>query len=134
MTITIFFLAVILLFLAFMTITASSIRTSLPKNFMDPRPLVSVIVVAKDEEPFLPACLDALDKLDYPSEKVDFVLVNDRSSDRTGILMERFVSTHSNAAYINVHADTAGYTGKIHGLIQGIRKSGGVCKPWNVVS
>ncbi|MBN1835758.1 MAG: glycosyltransferase [Spirochaetales bacterium] len=54
---------------------------------------VSVIVVAKDEEASLPGLLASLETQTVQGFEV--VLVNDRSRDSTGALMERFRESHS---------------------------------------
>jgi cellulose synthase/poly-beta-1,6-N-acetylglucosamine synthase-like glycosyltransferase len=53
-----------------------------------PRLPVSVVVVAKDEEQWLPQLLDSLASQTLPGFEV--ILVDDRSTDATGQIMERF--------------------------------------------
>jgi glycosyltransferase involved in cell wall biosynthesis len=50
-------------------------------------PRVSIIVPARNEERDIEQCLDSLLKLDYDNYEV--IAVNDRSTDRTGEIMER---------------------------------------------
>lgn len=52
--------------------------------------IISVCVVAYNEEKALPALLDCIKKQDYPHEKMEVVLIDSMSSDRTREIMERF--------------------------------------------
>jgi len=46
-------------------------------------PEITVLIVAHNEEKSIRACLRAIDEQDYPMERVEVVLVDDRSTDRT---------------------------------------------------
>ncbi|HUT63897.1 MAG TPA: glycosyltransferase [Anaerolineae bacterium] len=46
-------------------------------------PMVSVIVCARNEEGNIHRCLDSLRRLDYPRDKLEILLVDDESEDRT---------------------------------------------------
>jgi cellulose synthase/poly-beta-1,6-N-acetylglucosamine synthase-like glycosyltransferase len=50
-------------------------------------PSVTVVVAACNEQASLSVLLEHLDRLDYPPEKLSFVLVSDGSTDRTAALM-----------------------------------------------
>ena len=88
-------------------------------------PPVSVIVVGRDEEKSLPGCLASLERLDYPSDKLDVVLVNDRSTDATGSMMEAFALERPNVHTVHVTRRIEGFTGKTYGLIRGVDQSRG---------
>ncbi len=53
----------------------------------DPAPAVSIIIAAKDEEPVIERCIRTLLDQDYPD--FELIAVNDRSSDRTGAILDR---------------------------------------------
>lgn len=53
------------------------------------QPPVSVIVCAHNEEHNLPACIKHLKAQIYPAAKIEFILVNDRSTDKTGLIMQQ---------------------------------------------
>src|SRR5256885_7342501 len=55
-------------------------------------PRVSIIVPARNEEESVEQCLRSLLALDYDNYEV--VAVNDRSTDRTGEIMERVAASH----------------------------------------
>lgn len=46
-------------------------------------PTVSVLVAARNEERHLPDCLRALREQDYPAERIEFLIADDHSTDRT---------------------------------------------------
>lgn len=56
-------------------------------------PRVSIIVPARNEEETIEQCLRSLLALDYDNYEV--IAVNDRSTDRTGEIMERVASSHT---------------------------------------
>jgi cellulose synthase/poly-beta-1,6-N-acetylglucosamine synthase-like glycosyltransferase len=108
--------------LAIITALGNGIR---PQSKLTDFPLVSIVIVAKDEAKFLPACLESLAKLSYPKDKLEIMLVDDRSEDATYELMQNFVNGHSNAKILRMETVPSGYTGKTNGLIQGIGKCNG---------
>ncbi len=59
------------------------------------RPPVSVIVCAHNEEENLPDCISRLQAQSYPAEAIEFILVNDRSTDATEALMQNAVRRDS---------------------------------------
>lgn len=78
-------------------------------------PRVSILIAARNEEEALPATLDSLLKLDYPS--YDIVLVDDASSDRTGVIADehaRRAGTKGRLKVIHNRELPAGWSGKVH--------------------
>ncbi len=53
---------------------------------------VSVVLCARDEEHNLPATLLALEQQDYPTDLIEFILIDHNSSDRTYQLFSEFVA------------------------------------------
>jgi cellulose synthase/poly-beta-1,6-N-acetylglucosamine synthase-like glycosyltransferase len=88
------FLLSLLWILCFKNHTATLSSNTLPK--------VTVLVACRDEAENLPSCLKALDGLLYPSEKLQFILGNDSSSDRTQALLGDWVGTRPNAILVEV--------------------------------
>jgi len=116
--------AVMVLYAVFIAVPAIGLSKAVQRR-ENSEPSVSVIVVAKDEEESLPSCLESLGSLDYPPEKLEWILVNDRSSDATGILMRAFTDGRPRARVVSVEDLTEIRTGKTNGLIHGIRAAGG---------
>ena len=61
-----------------------------PKVEENDLPDVSVIVAARNEEENILRCLKSLDKLEYPEDKLQIILVDDRSNDNTGNIIDNF--------------------------------------------
>lgn len=68
-------------------------------NFL---PGISVLVSARNEEQHLPGLLAAFDRLDYPPERLHFVLVDDGSCDATGRLQTQWAAARPNATVLRL--------------------------------
>lgn len=119
------FLLISLFFYACLaTITAMGNRMR-PQSQLSEFPPVSIVIVAKDEANYLPDCLDTLSELSYPKDKLEIILVDDRSKDATYTLMCQFANRNSHAKTIRMETVPPDYTGKTNGLIHGIGKCTG---------
>jgi cellulose synthase/poly-beta-1,6-N-acetylglucosamine synthase-like glycosyltransferase len=59
----------------------------LPDNL----PSISVIVAARNEKDNILECMESLSNLEYPEGKMEIIIVNDRSTDNTGEIIEDFI-------------------------------------------
>jgi glycosyltransferase involved in cell wall biosynthesis len=87
---------------------------------------VSIIVPARNEEEHIEQTLANLLQLDY--ENYEVIAVNDRSTDRTGHLMDRFVASadaHGRLRVIHVEALPLGWLGKTHAMWIAARQARG---------
>ena len=75
---------------------------------------VTVIVPARNEEQKVAACLQSLLAQDYPNIRI--VMVDDRSTDGTGLVMDRY--TGPNAAKLAIAELPQGWLGKTHAMAQ----------------
>lgn len=91
----------------------------------DTVPTVSIIVPARNEEINIGDCLTGLAGLNYPAEKLQIIVVNDRSSDRTGEIVDRFIARYPNMEQIHGQPLPEGWTGKSHGCWQGANQARG---------
>jgi cellulose synthase/poly-beta-1,6-N-acetylglucosamine synthase-like glycosyltransferase len=66
-------------------------RKRFPRLAESELPTATVIVAARNEEQNILRCLESLDKLEYPEGKLEIVIVDDKSTDRTGELVEQFI-------------------------------------------
>lgn len=82
-------------------------------------PTVSIIVPARNEEINIGDCLAGLAGLNYPDEKLQIIVVNDHSSDRTGEIVDGFIAQHPNTEQIHGQPLPEGWTGKSYGCWQG---------------
>ncbi|TNE69257.1 glycosyltransferase [bacterium] len=60
------------------------------KGIYDTLPKVSVVVSARNEEVDIADCLESLIALEYPKDKLQLILVNDRSTDRTAEIIQEY--------------------------------------------
>lgn len=72
---------------------------------IDNFPFVSIVVPARDEENNILMCLDSIFKSEYPKDKFEIIVVNDRSNDKTRQYVESYVSNNINLRLINIEND-----------------------------
>ncbi|MDZ7342991.1 MAG: glycosyltransferase [candidate division KSB1 bacterium] len=65
-------------------------------------PTISLVVCARNEEHRLPRLLRALARQQYPLEKLEICLVDDRSTDRTDEIIENFAIRHANVIHVRI--------------------------------
>ncbi len=80
-----------------------------PVNDAD-APRVSVIVAARNEARKIEAALQSVLKQDYPNLEV--IVVNDRSTDETGAILDRLAQTNSRLRVVPLRELPAGWLGK----------------------
>jgi cellulose synthase/poly-beta-1,6-N-acetylglucosamine synthase-like glycosyltransferase len=88
-------------------------------------PFISVIVAARNEELNIGACIDSLLKLDYPREKLEIIIINDRSTDKTGDVVKSYASKNPALVYMETEASQSRLKGKTGALNQAIGRSKG---------
>jgi len=88
-------------------------------------PDISVIVCAYNEEEALGRCLESLDGLDYPRNKLEILLVDDESGDRTRSILEEVARRNGNARVLSTSGEPRKYPGKQRPLELGIRHAKG---------
>ena len=77
-------------------------------------PLVSVIVAAKDEQDNIRACLESL--IDQEYDNYEIIVVNDRSSDETGIIIDQLSDDHEIITALHVEHLPDDWMGKNHAM------------------
>ena len=59
-------------------------------------PFVTVLLPCRNEADNLPDCLKALENLDYPSEKIRFLVADDDSEDETASILKQWTTKLEN--------------------------------------
>jgi glycosyltransferase involved in cell wall biosynthesis len=59
-------------------------------NIMDNFPLISIIITTKNEEKNISNCLNSIKNQTYPIEKIEFIVVDNNSSDKTVKIVKNF--------------------------------------------
>lgn len=92
------------------------------RNFPEESRL-SVVVPARDEELELEYALSSLLEQDY--QDLEVVLVNDRSTDRTGEIVEEFARNRRDVEVVHVQQLPEGWLGKNYAIHSGVQHTGG---------
>lgn len=77
-------------------------------------PRVSLVFTARNEGATLGAAVPTMLALDYPD--LEFIVINDRSEDDTGAILDGFAKKDPRLRVIHVTELTPGWLGKTHGL------------------
>ena len=88
-------------------------------------PIVSIIICAKDEEESIEQCIISLLNLNYPPEKIEVILVNDRSIDRTREIMLQYTSKYPSLKYFEITGQQGKLKGKTNALAQALKHATG---------
>ncbi|MCB0366276.1 MAG: glycosyltransferase [Bdellovibrionaceae bacterium] len=86
-------------------------------------PLVSVVITAKDEEKNIHKSLSNTLSLNYPN--LEFIVVNDRSTDQTQEIIDQWQSRDSRLHSVQVKELPSGWVGKVHALQKGLEHARG---------
>jgi len=107
---------------------ARSLDREPPFEESETAPALSVVFAACNEEEKLPAALAALAAQNYPGP-FEIVAVDDRSTDATGVLLDRLAADgapgNKRVVVLHVRELPAGWLGKTHALWQGAHQATG---------
>lgn len=92
-----------------------------PANQTAPR--VSVIIPARNEERNIEEALTSVLNLDYPN--LEILLLNDRSQDKTGEILERMSQQYPQLKVFHIEHLPDGWLGKNHALYYGAKQATG---------
>lgn len=88
-----------------------------------PLPTVSIVIPARNEERNLQQALESVLALDYPD--LEIIVVNDRSTDDTGAILEKIAERDARLAVVTIDDLPAGWIGKPHALHVGAQQARG---------
>jgi glycosyltransferase involved in cell wall biosynthesis len=123
---TILFIIGILVWIVFLidaTIGLRQIDSLEVEENLENGPLLSVIVAARNEEKQIRASIQSQLKQTY--EHIEWILVNDRSTDATGKVMDEFKKEDTRITVIHIQDLPEGWLGKNHALYTGFRRASG---------
>lgn len=82
------------------------------------KPPISILVAARNEEKYILGCLQALDHLDYPPQKLDIWIGNDQSTDQTEKIIRDFIAPKPHFHLVNISENRGTARGKANVLAQ----------------
>jgi len=89
-------------------------------------PVITVLVAARDEEANLPRTLEALLAQDWPRDRLQIVVVDDRSTDGTPELLSAYAARHPGVLdTLRVTQDPVGISPKKNALSMGLTRARG---------
>ncbi len=109
-----------LLFLIVGTFRVNRSISSVKKNHN-----ISVIVAARNEDKHLSALLNDLLKQEYPQDKFEIIITNDRSTDKTDYILNNFSRKYPQIKYISIQDELTELIGKKRALTEGIKHAQG---------
>jgi cellulose synthase/poly-beta-1,6-N-acetylglucosamine synthase-like glycosyltransferase len=75
-------------------------------------PNVSVVVAARNEEENIERCLRSILQVDYPADKLEVVVADDGSTDRTPEIISKIKQEHNNLKVIRIESQINNLKGK----------------------
>ncbi|RDI41242.1 glycosyltransferase [Falsibacillus pallidus] len=117
---------ILLIWIAFFIDAAWGLRTIErleSEKELEDGPLISIIVAAKNEEEHIRKSIES--QLSQKYKLIEWILVNDRSEDRTGDIMDGLSVRHPHMKVIHIKELPEGWLGKNHALYKGYLESKG---------
>lgn len=102
---------------------AFAVLASVPVDDEHPLPAVSVVIPARNEERNLEQALESVLALDYPD--LEIIVVNDRSTDDTGVILEKMAERDAHLVVVTIDDLPAGWIGKPYALHVGAQQARG---------
>ena len=120
----ILFIAVCLYFIQIVIFIIGASK-KFPRLSENDLPKASIIVAARNEAKNIINCLESLNKLEYPKDKLEIIIVDDNSTDNTGLLTEEYIKDKSRFVYTIAKEKIGRLKGKANAIANGISLSNG---------
>ena len=88
-------------------------------------PMVSIIIAARNEEASLPSLIQDLINQEHPLDKLEVIIINDRSTDSTKEILAKAEEDYALIKTITVQQASSNMTPKKHALTLGIESAQG---------
>jgi len=83
-------------------------------------PFCTVLVCARDEESNIESCVVSLDALRYPKDRLQVLIVDDKSTDRTPQILAEWQKRMPNLTVLRTGEEVLNMRGKVNALTQGL--------------
>lgn len=80
-------------------------RIKFKEIHLEEYPFVSIIVPARNEESNIAMCLESIFYSDYPRDKYEIIVIDDRSNDNTSRIVSQFKIDNHNLVLVRVDSD-----------------------------
>jgi len=102
------------------------VKKTFPRLNEEELPTVSILVAARNEENNILSCLESLDNLEYPENKLEIIIVDDASTDSTLNIISDFIYGKQKFRVIYLQAnEDAKLKGKVRAMAEGIKPTKG---------
>lgn len=82
------------------------------------KPIISILIAARNEEDTILNCLKAISKLNYPGNCIEVFIGDDQSTDKTHALVSAYIQDKPNYTLISIQESTSKAKGKANVLAQ----------------
>ncbi len=89
------------------------------------QPSVSIVVAARNEEQNIATCLAAILNQTYPQNRLEVIVVDDRSTDRTAEIVEDFAKTNRRVRLLRITDRAPDFAPKKRAIDLGVRSARG---------
>ena len=89
------------------------------------QPFVSVIVAAHNESQNIKICLNSLLNQDYPQDRMEIIIVDDRSEDNTALILRGYEAKHTLIRVISISECEPGLSPKKNALTRAVMIANG---------
>ncbi len=93
--------------------------------FAGEQPFISVLVAARNEEDNILSCLEALAALSWPSDRLEVLIGDDQSEDRTAEVVQQFIASSPHFHLYSIRENLGVAKGKANVLANLARKAKG---------
>jgi cellulose synthase/poly-beta-1,6-N-acetylglucosamine synthase-like glycosyltransferase len=118
------FMVAVFLYFSFIFLFSVGIRKKYPRINYEDLQTVTVIVAARNEEKNIESCLISLSNLIYPKGKLEIIIVDDLSGDRTGKIIDEFIKDKPLFKKI-IPDKNSSLKGKVNAVASAIKKAAG---------
>jgi cellulose synthase/poly-beta-1,6-N-acetylglucosamine synthase-like glycosyltransferase len=88
-------------------------------------PFISIVVCAHNEEKNLPSCLKLLSAQQYPKDRIEFIIINDRSTDDTENIIRQYTLKDKRFKLISIHNRLPDFAPKKRAIDKAVHKAQG---------
>ena len=89
------------------------------------KPTVSIVIASRNEEGNIRDLLEDLSQQTYPKEKLQIIIADDRSTDKTWSIIQEYCDKYTNISSVKISDPSKTMSPKKYALTRAIEKSSG---------